>query len=205
MENEKKLQIKRILNILFKIISYISFVLLFLIGILLIVYVITNKIAEKEDKKAPFLLYTIISPSMEPKIKVYDVVIVKNIDTSTLKVNDIITFYSTNSFFGTTPITHRIVEIVKDEEDSSITYKVKGDSNSKIDAESVDPANVIGKVVFIIPRLGSVQFFLASKNGWIIAVMIPVITIIFYDIYKIVKIILLKNKLSDMENKHGNI
>ncbi|NLC48102.1 MAG: hypothetical protein GX758_01905, partial [Tenericutes bacterium] len=58
MENEKKLQIKRILNILFKIISYISFVLLFLIGILLIVYVITNKIAEKEDKKAPFLLYT---------------------------------------------------------------------------------------------------------------------------------------------------
>ncbi|NLC48512.1 MAG: signal peptidase I, partial [Tenericutes bacterium] len=148
---------------------------------------------------------TIISPSMEPKIKVYDVVIVKNIDTSTLKVNDIITFYSTNSFFGTTPITHRIVEIVKDEEDSSITYKVKGDSNSKIDAESVDPANVIGKVVFIIPRLGSVQFFLASKNGWIIAVMIPVITIIFYDIYKIVKIILLKNKLSDMENKHGNI
>jgi signal peptidase len=205
MEKDKKIQIKRILNLISKIISYTLLALLVLIGILLILYVVSSKIAEKKGEKAPFALYTIISPSMTPNIKVYDVVVVKKVDISTLKKNDIITFYSTNSFFGTTPITHRIVELLVDPDDGSVTYRVKGDANSKADEEKVLPINVVGKVIFKIPQLGSIQFFLASKSGWIIAVMIPALAVISYDIYKIFRLILLKSKLLDMENKHGNI
>ena len=64
-------------------------------------------------------------------------------------------------------------------------FKVKGDANPKADDEKVIPENVLGKVIIRFPQLGRVQFFLASKGGWLIAVMIPALVIISYDIYKI--------------------
>ena len=121
-----------------------------------------------------------------------------------LKEGDIITFYSTNSFFGGTPITHRIIEVVN-VPNSGKMFRVKGDANPKADEEKVIPSNVVGKVMFKIPQLGRVQFFLASKGGWIIAIMIPALVIISYDIYKIFRLFLLKSKLLSMENEHGNI
>ena len=51
---------------------------------------------------------------MEDTINVYDVILVKKVDPSKLMKDDIITFYSTNPFFGSTPITHRIVEVIED-------------------------------------------------------------------------------------------
>ena len=130
---------------------------------------------------------------MTPNIKVYDVVFVKNVDTSTLKVNDVITFYSTNAFFGGTPITHRIVEIL-DVPGTGTMYRVKGDANEDADQEKVLPSNVIGRVMFRIPSLGKLQFFLASKTGWLFAILIPSIIIFIYDIYKLINVIANKNK-----------
>ena len=162
-----------------------------------IVYVVCGKIAEKKGENPPFGLYTIISPSMTPNIKVYDVVFVKKTNTQNLKVNDVITFYSTNTYFGGTPITHRIVDILE-VPDIGVMYRVKGDANEKADDEKVYPNNVLGKVVFKIPQLGRLQFFLASRTGWLVAILIPAIFIIGYDIFKLIRLIKLKNTLSKL-------
>ena len=193
MEEDKTLKLKRVWKTFYKIISYTIIIILMIIAAFFIFYVISGKLAERQDKTPPFGLYTIISPSMTPNIKVYDVVFVKNVDTNTLKVNDVITFYSTNAFFGGTPITHRIVEIL-DVPDTGTMYRVKGDANEEADEEKVLPSNVIGKVLFRIPSLGKVQFFLASKTGWLIAILIPAIVILVYDIYKLIKLIKVKKK-----------
>jgi len=169
-------------------------VILMIIASFFILYVVCGKIAEKRGENPPFGLYTIISPSMTPNIKVYDVVFVKKTDTKKLKVNDIITFYSTNKYFGNTPITHRIIDIVE-VPDRGIVYQVKGDANEKADNEKVYPNNVLGKVIFKIPQLGKLQFYLASKSGWFIALLIPAIFIIVYDIYKVISLIKLKNTM----------
>lgn len=194
MEEDKTIKLKKIWRTSYKIISYTIIVILMLIASFFIFYVISGKLAEREGKNPPFSLYTIISPSMTPNIKVYDVVFVKNVDTNTLKVNDVITFYSTNAFFGGTPITHRIVEILNVPE-AGIMYRVKGDANEVADEEKVLPSNVIGKVMFKIPSLGKLQFFLASKTGWLVAILIPAIIIFAYDIYKLIVLISVKNKL----------
>ena len=112
----------------------------------------------------------------------------------TLKVNDVITFYSTNAFFGGTPITHRIVEVL-DVPETGTMFRVKGDANEEADEEKVLPSNVIGKVMFRIPSLGKVQFFLASKTGWLVAILIPALLILAYDIYKLIILISVKSKL----------
>lgn len=189
---------------IYKVISYTIICILMAIAAFLIFYVISGKIAQKQGKKPLFGLYTIISPSMTGTLNVYDVAFTMRVDTDKLKEGDIITFYSTNSFFGGTPITHRIIEIV-DVPDSGKMFRVKGDANPKADEEKVIPSNVVGKVLFKIPQLGRVQFFLASKGGWIVAIMIPALVIISYDIYKIFRLVLLKSKLLSMENEHGNI
>lgn len=204
MEEDKKIKRKKLFKMIYKIISYTIICILMVIAAFLIFYVISGKIAQKQGKKPLFGLYTIISPSMTGTLNVYDVAFTMRVDTDKLKEGDIITFYSTNSFFGGTPITHRIIEVVN-VPNSGKMFRVKGDANPKADEEKVIPSNVVGKVMFKIPQLGRVQFFLASKGGWIIAIMIPALVIISYDIYKIFRLILLKSKLLSMENEHGNI
>ena len=204
MEEDKKIKRKKVFKMIYKIISYTIICILMALAAFLIFYVISGKIAQKQGKKPLFGLYTIISPSMTGTLNVYDVAFTMRVDTDKLKEGDIITFYSTNSFFGGTPITHRIIEVVN-VPNSGKMFRVKGDANPKADEEKVIPSNVVGKVMFKIPQLGRVQFFLASKGGWIIAIMIPALVIISYDIYKIFRLFLLKSKLLSMENEHGNI
>lgn len=197
MEEDKTIKRKKTFKLVTKIISYALIGILMIIAIFFIIYIVTGKVAEKQGKNPPFGLYTVISPSMTPNIDVYDVVFVKKIDTSELKIDDVITFYSTNAFFGNTPITHRIVEIL-DVPASGIMYRVKGDANENADYEKVVPSNILGKVVFKIPKLGKLQFFLASKKGWILAVIIPSIVMIIYDIIKLTKLVTIKKKLNEL-------
>ena len=204
MEENKKIKRKKIFKMIYKVISYTIICILMAIAAFLIFYVISGKIAQKQGKKPLFGLYTIISPSMTGTLNVYDVAFTMRVDTDKLKEGDIITFYSTNSFFGGTPITHRIIEVM-DVPGTGKMFRVQGDANPKPDEEKVLPSNVLGKVLFKIPQLGRVQFFLASKGGWIIAIMIPALVIISYDIYKIFRLVLLKSKLLSIENEHGNI
>lgn len=200
MEEDKSIKIKRLFRKIYKIFSYFLITILSLVVATLVVFIASAKIAEKSDKKPSFGLYTIISPSMEKTINVYDVVFVIKTDVNKLKKGDIITFYSTNPLYGGKPITHRIVSKNSDE-----TFVVKGDANKEVDAESVLPDNIIGKVLFRIPELGKLQFFIASKTGWVITLLIPAFAIIAYDIYKLIKLIIYKIRLKKIENKHGNI
>ena len=43
------------------------------------------------------------------------------------------------------------------------------------------------------PQLGQVQFFLASKMGWFLVVLLPAMCVIIYDILKLFKLIMAKN------------
>ncbi|MDD6272700.1 MAG: signal peptidase I [bacterium] len=197
MEEDKTIKKKRLFKKIGQVISYTLIVILMIIASFLMLYIITCKIATKKHEIPPFGLYTIISPSMVPSINVYDVILIKKVETSDLKVGDIITFKSTNNFFGNTPITHRIVEILDTED--GIRYEVKGDANAIEDEEKVIPENIYGKVVLRIPSLGKIQFFLTSKKGWIAIILVPTILIIVYDIYKIINLIKLRKELNEYQ------
>ena len=199
-----KVKKNRFIKYLSRVISNTILILLIFIGLFLVIYVVSGKISQSKGENPKMGLFTIISPSMTGTLNVYDVVFIKKFETNEYKKGDIITFYSTNEYFKGTPITHRIVDVVETN-DSGKMFVTKGDANSAIDSEKVYPTNVLGKVLFKVPQLGRVQFFLASKGGWLIAILIPALAIIAYDIYKVIKLILLKSKLLELKNKHGNI
>lgn len=183
------------------IISWTALVLLIVVATFLLYYIITTQLsATKGDKYAPkFSMYTIVSPSMTPNINVYDIVIDKKVeDFSELKVGDVITFISTSSISNGMTITHRIVDIIETEEGTK--YKTKGDNNLTADYSLVTQDKIIGKVKFRIPQLGRIQFFLSSKGGWLIIILIPALIIILSDIFKLVNLVGIKKRVKDVED-----
>ena len=105
--------------------------------------------------------YTILSGSMEPTYHVGALIYVKQVDPADLKVGDAITF----ALDENTIATHRIIEIVPDEEDPSVLrFATKGDANDVNDAAPVLWKNTVGKVVFGIPLLGR-PFSVVSAKG----------------------------------------
>ena len=180
-------QAKKISKIISTIISYSCLIILIIIGLIFTLYFVDVKIQQSKGgiAKPLFGAYVIISGSMEPNIHVYDVVVSKRVDTSELKEGDVITFYSNdNRFYGVT-VTHRIVEVIDAEKG---IFRTKGDANNISDDALTIKENIVGKVVMRIPQLGRVQFFIASKGGWLLVILIPCLTIISYDIVKIVKL-----------------
>ena len=139
MEEDKNIKLKRRLHMISNIFSYTIIAILMIIGSFLVFYVIDGKICKSKGKNPLFGLYTIISPSMTGTINVYDVAFVKRVNTNDLKKGDIITFYSENTFFGGTPITHRIINVTESSETGRL-FTVKGDANPKEDDEKVKAA-----------------------------------------------------------------
>ena len=171
------------------VISYAFFIWLLLIGITLLVYVLDIKIrAAKGDYSAPtFNAYVVLTGSMLPDIQVNDVVVTKKVEAESLEVGDIITFASADSRFAGTIITHRIIKINPSKDKGGITFQTKGDNNNVADSTLVPEANIYGKVILKIPKLGYLQEFLATDGGWIIVILIPCLTVISYDIVKLIK------------------
>ncbi|MDD2435853.1 MAG: signal peptidase I [Bacilli bacterium] len=189
---------KKILNVL----SWIIIVALLMVGAFLLYYVFTAKQYEKrgEEYIPPIALYTIISPSMEPKIKVYDVVLTKKVNKpEEIKVGDVITFVSTSQISSDLTVTHRVSNIT--EVNGEKRYKTKGDNNVKEDEAYTLYGNIMGKVIFKLPQLGRVQFLLASKGGWFIIVMLPAMGIIIYDLLKLFKLFDLKDEVITLSKK----
>ncbi len=185
----------KLFNFIMKLISWGVMAILLTIAGFLITYIGINKVAEIKGKNPPLGLYTIISGSMEPKIKVYDVVFVVRKDPEDIEVGDIISYYSTKKSLGHTPVTHRVVE--KFTTNNGITFRTKGDANQSVDDEIIASSSVIGTVRFKIPQLGRIQFFLASRGGWFIVILIPALGIVAYDIVKLLKLIKVKNKIEE--------
>ena len=198
----KNSYIARLISKVLSFIFTIILILLIILGALMFYY---NSQAKSYEKKGlvynpPFGLYTIVSGSMMPKINVYDVIVAVNVkDPETIKVGDIITYISNWDLNYGLNITHRVIDISKNEQ-GEYSYITKGDNNKDVDGAPVPHSNVIGKVVFRIPQLGRLQFILATKIGWFIIVFIPAMLVIIYDVMKVLKLAFIKNKVYDVDS-----
>ena len=201
MEKQEKKEtfnkIRKSLTYVGKLFSSAVLVLLLVVGAFLIYYLFSAKRYANDPDYIPKLsLYTIISGSMEPAIKTFDVVLDVKVDNpEDIKIGDVITFKSTSSISQDLIVTHRVIGITKNE-NGEYEYTTKGDWNPTSDPDTAKFSNIIGKVAMRFPQLGQIQFFLSSKMGWFLVVLLPAMCVIIYDILKLVKLIMAK-KSSD--------
>ena len=112
-------------------------------------------------------VYTVLSGSMEPAYPVGALLYDKKVDPGELGPGDVITFMLDED----TIVTHRIVEVVPDEEDPSvIRFRTKGDANAAEDGSLVHYKNVLGTPVFAIPKLGYFASFVQQPPGLYVAI-----------------------------------
>lgn len=110
---------------------------------------------------------TVLSGSMEPTYHVGSLIYVKEVDYKELQAGDVITFMLDED----TLATHRIVEVVPDDEDPDVLrYRTKGDANDAEDGSLVHYKNVVGTPVFTIPQLGYLANYIQNPPGTYIAI-----------------------------------
>ena len=113
----------------FKVI--ISSILIFVVLIILLL----NIFSALRLSLFGYRLFQVQTGSMEPKIKINDLIIIK--EKRNYKKNDIVTYKDENNNY----VTHRIVKITKKE------VIAKGDANNTED-KPISKNKIIGKVVF---------------------------------------------------------
>lgn len=185
------------------ILSWTSLVLLIFIAIFLLYVGISSKLyATKGSAYEPkFSLYTIISPSMQPNLNVYDTIIDKRVDdVSEVEIGDVITFISTSSLSRGMTVTHRVIDIIK-AEDGTIQFKTKGDNNLTPDTAYVTEPNILGRVILRIPQLGRIQFFLANQGGLLLIVVVPSIIVLIRYIMKLIRLTQVQEKIEKNLNE----
>lgn len=120
-------------------------------------------------------VFTVLSGSMEPTYHVGALIYVKSVDYTELEAGDVITFMLDEN----TVATHRITEVVPDEDDPDVLrFRTKGDANDSEDASLVHYKNVIGTPVFTIPCLGYVANYIQNPPGTYIAIAVGAILLL---------------------------
>lgn len=118
--------------------------------------------------------FVVLSGSMEPHYHVGSVIYVKDVPPDSLQVGDDISFLLNQK----TVATHRIVEVLPDEDDPAVFYfRTKGTNNDVVDANLVHSKNVLGKVVGTIPLLGYLFDFVQHPPGTYITLAIAALMV----------------------------
>ncbi len=104
----------------------------------------------------------VLTGSMEPKVFPGDAILIQKIkeekEIYALQEGDVINFQR-----GEITITHRIIEVQKDEA-GNVSFRTKGDNNNSADVEIVKPDDIKGTMMKVIPKVGKPILVLKSAK-----------------------------------------
>ena len=116
-----------------------------------------------------------------------DLVLVKNVEPSTLKEGDIIAYISQNfANYGET-VTHKIRRLTTDinGQPGFVTYGTTTDTD---DETVVTYPYVLGKYSTHIPKIGTFFQFLKTTPGYIVCILIPFLLIILMEVIRCIRL-----------------
>ncbi len=130
----------------------------------------------------PFAIQT---DSMAPTFFKGDLVIDLAVkDPDELKIGDIITFWTILE--GERVLnSHRITNI--EDMGTYLYFTTKGDNNTIEDAIGVHQAEIVGKYLTKIPKMGTVIDFLQTGTGFFLVILIPVFLFFVYHVVQFFK------------------
>lgn len=179
----KRDKIKKILKRTTEIIAVVLVV--FLIGAVISVFV--QKAEGKEPSVFGLRIYYIVTDSMEPNIKVRDLILCKNFDgdSESLAEGDVVTFIEDGGPLKGQPITHRVTKAPY-EENGQWYIVTKGDN-----APSEDAPTPLGDVVAVyshkMPVLTFIYKVISNIFGFIFIIVLPLLALMVLQIIRLVK------------------
>lgn len=168
-------------------------ILVFIVSTLVVVASITANRTGGQPSVMGYVFSSVQTDSMQGTINQGDFVVGKLVDGNTeIKVGDIVSFRDYYNSKEIT-ITHRIVRIVGDE--TVVGYITKGD-NEEFEDDIVKSRESIQSIYkFRIPFLGGFIDFLKTPLGFILCLVLPLLSFIAWQAYKLVSLYLKSKKL----------
>ena len=173
---------KKALQVLKKVASYVEWGILIL-GAILLFYIFFNTLQGKAVKICGYNVLHVVTGSMEPTISTNEYIFVKETDTSSLKKEDIIAYYSEESDVKGMIVIHRIVDVLPDGR-----FMTKGDANKTTDVLPVGSNQVIGKYCGRIRVLNFILSFMDLRKILMLLVIIPMFAASIYEVNSIRKL-----------------
>lgn len=165
---------------------------------ILIIFVIATayqKVIPNYPSVFGFRTFSIITSSMEPKLKIGDVILVKEVKSSSLKVGDVITFKGMSGDLAGKIVTHEIVGITK--ESGRKIFYTKGIKNISNDP-AVYEEQILGKYIYKFKIFSLIEKIMSTKIGFILIIIIPLGYIYFYEIKDVI------HDVKEIKNKENN-
>ena len=171
-------------------------VVIILFGILLC-RIIGAKMRGQVPSVFGYSVVNIVSGSMEDEIPQNSYILIKKVNPSKIKKDDIICFYSTDPSIYGIPNTHRVVEepIISD---TGIEFVTKGDANPANDKVNAQGDRLVGVYVKRLDYLTSFSEFLSEKT-MVFVILSLQFCIIAFVAYGIIKSKTGKEKSSENE------
>ena len=166
-------------NKIVKIILNTIEVLLFIIVLLYLIFVVAQRVTNN-NSIGGYRVFTVATGSMNPKYKINDVIIVKDVNTDNLKVGDDIAYRGERGGLEGILVSHRIIKIEKGENGKRRFY-TKG-INNKIEDPSFDEDRIIGKVNGKLPIINELNHVVKNQFGFFFLVFVPLVLVIFLEI-----------------------
>ena len=179
MEKEKTTIINKIMTIIGTVLCIILIPIL-IINCTLIVKSYTNK-GEVPSFGSRFPMI-VLTDSMYPEIESGDLIICKQVEVEEVKAGDIICFFDPSGN-GTSTVTHRVMEVTKDE-NGDLAWVTKGDANNVEDKAIVPSSKLVGVYSTRIKGAGNIAMFMQTTQGLIICVICPIILLLAYDVIR---------------------
>ena len=166
----------KVIQTIFRIIRIIIIILLILFSS----FICIQRFSNNNVAIFGYRMFTVATGSMVPMYNVGDILLCKEVDPSTLKVGDDITYMGMKSTFKDKLITHRIIKIAKNDNGEYI-FQTQG-----IATTSPDPAikedQIYGKIITEIEILSWVYKQVTTPVGLVLMVIVPILLIIASEI-----------------------
>lgn len=132
-----------------------------------------------------FSVLRVLTGSMKPEIPEDSMLLIQKTDPAALEVGDVISFFSPDPSLNGALNTHRIVGIA--EVDGSLQFTTKGDANLVEDQYPVDESRVVGKVVFVSAKLGTVIRLVSNPLVFGLVVLLPLVLMLIANLVSALK------------------
>ena len=137
---------------------------------------------------------------MEPVYNVHDVIIVKEVDVTTLKVGDDVAYKGTRAGLEGKIITHRIINIEEDV-NGQTRFFTQG-VNSDVADPSIGGEQILGRVEGKLFFINGVNHVVKSNIGFFFLVFCPLVLVICLEIAQtVIELKLEKNEIQEISKK----
>lgn len=176
-----------------KIINVISIVFLVFL-VLFVIFTLTSRIMGNTPSVFGYYIFRVSSDSMEPTLKVGDVILVRAVDAGDIHKDDIITYKSKDGSMYGREVTHRVVT-EPEEKNGTYHYQTQGDASGAPLDKPITYDQVQGKYIRTLTLIGKIYGFISTPVG--IAVFIGLIVVLFG--YELISLMVSYKKIDEVE------